>query len=121
MNREISSRFSNLVGILCVVGAMTIFMTMDMLIKLLSADYPLHEIMFIRSVVATVIILVIFSPFEGGVGAMRTNKWGIHLLRALGIFISNIAFYLSIASMPLAEATAIFFIAPMSMSVFDVG
>jgi hypothetical protein len=38
-------------------------MTQDMAIKWLSGDYPLHEMILIRSAVAATIILVVFLPF----------------------------------------------------------
>ena len=102
-------RSSHIAGILCVVTAMTIFMTQDMAIKWLSGVYPLHEVILIRSTVAAIIILAVFLPLEGGLNVIRTNKLTVHLLRGFGIVVANLAFYMGLASMSLAEATSILF------------
>ena len=86
-------RFSHIAGILCVVTAMTIFMTQDMAIKWLSGDYPLHEVILIRSAVAAIIILAVFLPLEGGLSIIRTNKLTAHLLRGFGIVVANLALW----------------------------
>ncbi len=112
-------RFSNIAGILCVVTAYTLFTTQDIAIKWLSASYPLHEIMLIRSVLAAIIILVILLPLEGGFNIVRTNKLTIHLLRGFGIVVANLAFYMSLATMSLAEATSIFFVSPLLITMFS--
>jgi len=112
-------RSPQIVGMLCVVTAMTLFMTQDMAIKLLSADYPLHEVILIRSAVAATIILTIFLPLEGGLSIIRTNKWMVHLLRGLGIVVANLAFYMGLATMSLAAATSIFFVSPLLITSFS--
>ena len=79
-------------------------MTQDMAIKWLSGVYPLHEVILIRSTVAAIIILAVFLPLEGGLSAIRTNKLTVHILRGFGIVVANLAFYMGLASMSLAEA-----------------
>ena len=98
---------------------MTMFMAQEMVIKLLSSDYPLHELIFIRSIIGLFIILIVFVPLEGGINTFRTTKLKIHLLRSIGIVIANLTFYLGIASMSLAEATSIFFVAPIFITIFS--
>ena len=85
---------------------------MDAVIKSLSGSYPLHEIVMIRSVVALLPTLIIVH-LEGGLGLLGTSRPGLHLVRGLLVAVSNMTFYLALAAMPLAEATAIFFIAPL--------
>ena len=111
-------RSSHIAGILCVVTAMTIFMTQDMAIKWLSGVYPLHQVIFIRSTVAAIIILAVFLPLEGGLSAIHTNKLTVHILRGFGIVVANLAFYMGLASMSLAEATSIFFVSPLLITIF---
>ena len=60
-------------GVLCVLAAGATFSTSDMLIKTLSGDYPLHQIVLIRAIVALVIILGVFMPLEGGYNNLRSN------------------------------------------------
>lgn len=107
-------------GILCVLAAGTIFSTADMMIKTLSDDYPLHQIVFIRAAVALTIILGVFVPLEGGYRNLFSARWKLHLLRGACVFVANMSFFVGIAAMPLGEATAIFFIAPLFITALSV-
>ena len=69
-------------GIFCVTGAVVSFSTNDMLVKWLSGDYLLHQIVLIRSIFALLVTLAVFSPLEGGPNNLRTRRLGLHLLNA---------------------------------------
>ncbi|MEQ8665087.1 MAG: DMT family transporter [Rhodospirillales bacterium] len=115
------SRFSSdMKGIFCVIGAVMIFTTNDMAIKWLSGGYALHEIVFVRSVVAIAITLAIIVPLEGGYRILRTQRPGLHLLRGLFVVAANMTFFTSLATLPLAEATAIFFVAPLLITLLSI-
>jgi drug/metabolite transporter (DMT)-like permease len=75
-----SSVPTNLLGIFCVIGAGAAFTTNDMAIKWLSGDYPLHEIILARSLIAILLTLAILVPFEGGYRNLLTRRWRLHLL-----------------------------------------
>ena len=102
------------------MAAQLFFTTQDMMIKWLSTDYALHQIVLSRAVVGTLFILMVFVPLEGGISALRTKRLRIHLLRGFGIVIANLAYFTSLISIPLGEATAIFFIAPVLISALSV-
>ncbi|MEQ8441900.1 MAG: DMT family transporter [Alphaproteobacteria bacterium] len=108
------------IGILCVVGAGLCFSTTDMTIKFLSDGYPLHELVFARAAISLVVIMLVLMPLEGGFHNLKTKRLGMHILRGLCVFIANMAFFTGIATMPLAEATAIFFIAPLLITAMSV-
>lgn len=113
-----------LVGILCVMGAATIWSIHDVVIKSLSGGYPLHQITFIRGIVASLATLAIFLPLDGGWRNLRTSRWRVHLLRAFLVITANMSFYAGLASLPLGEATAIYFFAPLvitALSAFVLG
>jgi len=107
-------------GILCVVCAVTIFSTQDMAIKWLSGGYPLHQIVFIRAGIAILVTLTVFVPLEGGYANLLSKRWRLHMLRGLAIVIGNLCFFTAIASMPLAETVAIFFTAPLIITLLAV-
>ena len=107
-------------GILCVLAAGATFSASDMLIKTLSGDYPLHQIVLIRAIIALVIILGIFMPLEGGYKNLRSTRWRLHVFRGLCVVVANMSFFVGIAAMPLAEATAIFFVAPLFITALSV-
>ncbi|MEO1458262.1 MAG: hypothetical protein AAFV49_11985, partial [Pseudomonadota bacterium] len=69
-------------AIACMVFAAVCISVNDMLIKALSGDYPLHQIVFTRSAIGIGFSLALLQ-FEGGWRALRTATPGLHLLRGL--------------------------------------
>jgi len=95
---------------------MTCISINDMLIKLLSDHYPLHQMVFLRSAIGIVFSLAALQ-FEGGFSLLRTDQIWLHLLRGLCIVGANMAFFAAIAVIPLADATALFFVAPLFITI----
>lgn len=91
----------------------------DMLIKRLSGGYPLHQIVFTRSAIGIVLGLLLVK-LEGGFHLLKTRQPGLHLLRGLLIVISNMSFFLALSVLPLAEATALFFAAPLFITLLSI-
>ena len=109
-----------LLGILCVMGAVTAFTTQDTAVKWLSGDYPLHQIVFTRAVIALAVTLTLLVPLEGGYRILRTKRLPLHLLRGLAVVIANMAFFTGLVTLPLGEVTAIFFVAPLFITALSV-
>lgn len=101
-----------LFGVLCIS-------VNDMLIKQLSSGYPLHQIVFFRSCIA-ILFSMVFLQFEGGWSALRTDTPWLHVLRGVLVVISNMSFFLALAVLPLAEATALFFAAPLFITLLSI-
>lgn len=100
------------------VGICTISIN-DMLVKQLSGGYPLHEIVFARSGIGIVFSLI-FVQFEGGWRILKTDQPGLHILRGLLIVVANMTFFLAVAALPLADATALFFVAPLFITLLSI-
>ncbi len=111
---------SKLLGISCVIGAVFAFTTQDMAIKWLSGDYALHQIVLIRASIALILTLAIFVPLEGGYRNLRTRRPLLHLLRGLAIIVTNMTYFTALATLPLGEATALFFVAPLFITALSV-
>lgn len=109
---------NRILGIGCVAGAVTLFVLQDALIKWLSGDYPLHEIVLVRAASAIAVTLFVMR-LEGGIHLMRTRRLGLHLARATLLIIANSAFFLALAAMALAEAVSIFFVAPLVITALS--
>ena len=107
-------------GILCALAASFAFTLNDVGIKFLSGDYPLHQIVLVRAFVAIFITLIIIIPLEGGYHLLRTKQLKLHLLRGAFVVSANILFFLGLAEIPLSEATAIFFVSPLIITLFSV-
>ncbi|MEM8775336.1 MAG: DMT family transporter [Pseudomonadota bacterium] len=108
-----------LVGISFICAAMLAISVNDMLIKWLSGDYPLHQIVFTRSIIGIMISLIIVH-FEGGWRILKTSQPGWHALRGILIVIANMTFFAALAVLPLGEATALFFVAPLIITLLSV-
>ena len=106
-------------GIFFVVLGMTAITVNDMLIKLLSGDYPLHQMIFLRSVIGIVFSLALVQ-LEGGFNILRTDKPLLHLLRGLLLVVSNLSFFTALAILPLADTTALFFVAPLFITLLSI-
>lgn len=91
----------------------------DMLIKQLSSGYPLHQIVFFRSFIGLLVSFV-FLHFEGGLPALRTDQPWLHFLRGILVVIANMSFFLALAVIPLADATALFFAAPLFITLLSI-
>ena len=115
---EVSKR-SHSLAIAFIMVAMTCISINDMLIKLLSGDYPLHQMVFVRSVIGIAFSLVILQ-FEGGFTLLRTDRIWLHILRGLCIVWANMAFFAAIAVIPLADATALYFVAPLFITLLAI-
>lgn len=111
------SRQSQAIGFI-LVGMVCITIN-DALIKYLSSDYPLHQMVFIRSALALSISFV-FLHLEGGLPRLRTDRLGLHALRAGLVVVANMTFFAALSVMPLGAATALFFVAPLFISLLAI-
>ncbi len=101
-----------LLGMLCVSAN-------DVMIKQLSGDYPLHELMFVRSGLALMFTLIVVQ-YEGGLRILRTDKPLLHALRGMLVVLANLFYFAALAALPLAEATALWFVAPLFITLLSV-
>lgn len=102
-----------------ILTAMLLISVNDMVIKWLSGGYPLHQMVLVRSLIALPFTLVILQ-FEGGWRALRPARPGLQLLRALLIVMSNMLFFAALSVLPLATTTALFFVAPLFITLLSV-
>lgn len=107
-------------GIGSAIAAAMCFAANDVIIKFLSGDYALHQVVLVRSVVGLAVVLGLFVPLAGGWGALRTRRLGLHLLRGSFVLASNLMYFAALSVMPLAEAMAVFFVAPLLMAALSV-
>jgi len=106
-------------GILMAVTAVSIFSVQDVIIRTLSGDYSVLEIMFIRAVVALG-PMALFVYWSGGFATLRTPHLGLQFIRGALQMLSYVTYYLALAAMPLADATAMFFISPLVVTLLSV-
>jgi S-adenosylmethionine uptake transporter len=91
----------------------------DAIVKQLSGAYPLHQMVFVRSAIGILFSLSILQ-FEGGFRALRTKRIGLHALRGLLVVGANMSFFAALAVLPLADATALFFVARPFITLLSI-
>lgn len=107
-------------GALCAFCAVLFFSINDTTIKFLSGGYALHQVILIRSVIGLILTMIFLAPFAGGLSVFRTKRLPQHMVRGLFTVGANMMLFLGLAAMPLADATAIFFISPILITLFSV-
>lgn len=110
----------NMLGGLCAVLSVFCFSINDTTIKFLSDGYALHQVVLIRSTLGLVFVLALIAPLTVGRHIWRTQKLRLHMLRGMCVVMANMTFFLGLAALKLADAVAVFFIAPLMITVFSV-
>jgi drug/metabolite transporter (DMT)-like permease len=116
----VDTRSAPTAGVAWALASAVAFSANDMLIKFLSGDYPLHQLIFFRSAVGLAVVMALILPLSGGLGSVRTTRLGLHAWRGLLVVFSNVFFFMALAAMPLAEAVAIFFVCPLLIALSSV-
>src|SRR4051812_40734861 len=99
-------------GIISLCLGVLVFSLQDPLVKAVSGGYPVTEVMWIRSIVALPILIVLVSA-DVGLRAIASKRFGLLTIRAFIQFSSYTVYYLAIAALPLADAVALYFMAPL--------
>ncbi|MGE0255189.1 MAG: DMT family transporter [Alphaproteobacteria bacterium] len=114
------SRFSAPVsGIALMALATATFAGADSLSKLLVADYPVPQVVWLRQVAGLAIWLPVIL-WVGGRDVWRTARPGMHAVRAALHLASAVFFHLALTHVPLAEATALFYVEPLLLTALAV-
>jgi S-adenosylmethionine uptake transporter len=106
-------------GIASIVAGVSLFTIQDAVIKGLSDDYPVFEIVFVRSLVA-LIPLLILAGLGNGFASLRTRRLRVHLLRGALMFASYTCYYLALATLSLPETVSFSYSAPLFMTALSV-
>ncbi|TDR40073.1 EamA domain-containing membrane protein RarD [Tahibacter aquaticus] len=106
-------------GVLCMLGAVATFSLMDMGLKFLSMHYAPAQVAALRGLASWPLILC-WALLSGGVGQLIRVRWSLHLLRGVLAVVMLAAFAYALQSLPLAEAYALFFVAPLMITALSV-
>jgi drug/metabolite transporter (DMT)-like permease len=99
-------------GALLFVTGLLLFACMDTTTKYLSAHYEVPLIVAIRYIVNCLLMIVLLAPTHGR-QLVETQRTGLVLVRAGCLAAASLLVGLALQRMPVAETTAINFIAPM--------
>ncbi len=107
-------------GILYMLAtAVVVFPLLNASVKFLAADYSLVQIIWVRSVVHFLWMVVLFMP---GLGwqLFRTQRLGLQLTRSALQLVALIAFVIGLVFIPMTTATSIYFTGPLMVVALAV-
>lgn len=105
-------------GILLLCVAVFLFASVDALAKYLSAFYPVALVVWARYCVHTLLMALAFLP-QYRLEVLRTRQPLLQLARALSLLAVSLLFTTGLLFLPLAEQTAVLFIAPILITVYS--
>jgi drug/metabolite transporter (DMT)-like permease len=73
--------------------------------------------MIIRSLTAVPLLLIILRLFDGRLTTIATPNWALMLARGILNFVAYTAYYLGLAALPMADTVALFFTAPLFITI----
>ena len=97
----------------------SMFPFMNAAVKLLTAQYPVMQIVWARFTGHLIVMLVVFLPRYGW-RLLATRRPAIQLGRSLLMLLSNLVFVMAIGRVPLATASAIGFTSPLLVTAMSV-
>jgi drug/metabolite transporter (DMT)-like permease len=109
---------TNVRGIVAMLLATALFGLMDTGLKLLSPHYPALQVAALRAL-SSLPLVIAFVAWRRAFGTLLKIRWPLHLLRgAIGIAMLSL-FAFALRHLPLAEAYAIFFVAPLLITLLS--
>ena len=105
-------------GIAFILVGASVFPVQDVVIKGLSGDYPVLEIVFVRSLVGLGLVGWLVSRERDSPGFSIQRPW-LHAGRGLLGLVSFTTYYMAIAALPLATVTAVAFAAPLFVTALS--
>ena len=99
-------------GIALMVAAVSTFTCLDTTSKYLAQHYPVAAIVWARYVVHMVLMAAVLGP-RMGAELWRTSNLRLQIIRGIVLAASSLVFLSALRLMPLAEAAAIAFMAPI--------
>ncbi len=108
-----------LTGILLAIGGALVLSVNDLAIKALSGDYALHQVILLRAFIGMSLVLGVIWYSGTGFRQLLTKRPKEHLLRVSIVMVSNVTYFLGLAAMPLADAVATAFVAPLFVTLMS--
>ena len=104
-------------GIILILIGMLIFAVQDSIMKYIYISVSLYEVYIIRTLVSFFIILAFLKLLKKPI-IFKTHYPFLTLCRIILFFFGFSSFYVSLTIMPLATATALFFVSPFLITIF---
>ncbi len=106
-------------GIALISVAVLLFSITDAISKSMTAYYPVGFILWVRFLIHAVVIFVVVGAHRG-FGFVVSRRPGVQIARSVMLPVASLMFVTGISLMPLAEAAAITFVAPLLVTMLAV-
>ncbi len=106
-------------GIALMLAGIAAFAVMDATVKWLTADYPVPQVIALRSWFGLP-LLCLLAFFEGGLPALKTRRPLVHVGRYALVLALSFSFFWALSQMKLVDAVAITFAAPIFIAALSV-
>ncbi len=103
-------------GILFMCAASSIFSVMNAMVKHLSVELPTAEIVWMRNLSHLIFVVLLLGPAMGR-RLFVSRRLGSQIIRSCFLLGSNIFYFTAMATVPLAEASAISFVSPFLVAI----
>lgn len=104
---------------LLIMAAVLLFAVMDSISKYLTQFYPVLSVVWARYLLHTLLVIVALGP-RLGLSLVRTRRPAAQFARGALLTAATLFFVTAIKHMPIAEATAIQFLAPLLVTAMAV-
>jgi len=112
-----SAKNNNPKGILLILLAMMVFSVQDTIMKYIYNFVSLYEVYLIRTLVSFFLILLFLKLTKKPI-VFKTQYPLLTFCRVILFFFGFSSFYVSLTVLPLATATALFFVTPFLITIF---
>ena len=109
---------ANLRGMIFMLASTVLFATAHGIIRYLSADMHPFEIAFFRNMFGFLLLAPLILRSHGGL--LQTRRLPLHMLRAVLNAAAMLLFFMALATAPLAEVTALGFVAPVFATILAI-
>lgn len=97
---------------------MLLFVSMDTVAKHLTQSYPVLQVVWARYLFHALLLALYLNRRIPGL--MRTQRLGVQLFRSLLLLVTTVLFFTGISLIPLADASAIMFVAPIIVTALSM-
>ena len=106
-------------GIFLLIAGLALFCVGETIVKILANDYEITQIVWARYVFHGLVTVLIFLRF-GFVKLTKPTRPWLHMLRSALMLIATTLYFSALRFLPLADAVAIHFIAPILITAFSI-
>ena len=108
---------NNTKGIILILVAMLIFAVQDSLMKYIYNSVALYEVYLFRTIISFTLIIIYLKILKKPI-VFKTHYPLLTFCRVILFFFGFSSFYIALTIMPLATATALFFVTPFLITIF---